>query len=154
MTPEPTPPTPSLVERFGRAARPERPPAHPRPDGVTDDLAEALGKLGEALETAEHARGHLYAFHRLSGATDLTLQEAVSKLRDAGATTLADDVESCLVGRDVIADMWTFQLVERYDRDYLEVFRAADRHVRAAFDAPPHLFEAEMKHREQQGRVT
>jgi hypothetical protein len=61
----------------------------------------ALGKLSEALEVAEHARGLLYGFHRLCGTTDLTLQEAVGMLRDAGHAALADDIEQALVvGRD------------------------------------------------------
>ncbi len=143
----------TLTSRFGSAKHPERAPAHGRPEEMRDDLVEALGKLGEALEVVEHARGHLYAFHRLSGHADLTLQDAVSALRDAGAGDLADDLQQCLVGRDVIAGRWTFQLVEDYDKGYYDVFRAADEHARAtaaASPVPPHLFEAEMKHSEQQ----
>ncbi len=40
----------------------EQPPQHRRPDGVADETVEAVGKLSEALETVEQARGHLYAF--------------------------------------------------------------------------------------------
>ena len=50
----------------------------------------AAGKLSEALEIVEHARGLLYGFHRLCGSADLTLQEAVRALRDAGHPELAD----------------------------------------------------------------
>ena len=32
-----------------------------------------------------------------------------------------------LVGRDVVRDMWTFQIVEAYDEQYWRVFRAVDR---------------------------
>ncbi len=38
-----------------------------RPDGVDDRTVEALGKLGEALERVERARGHLYSFHQMCG---------------------------------------------------------------------------------------
>ena len=38
--------------------------AHQRPPGVGDATVAALGKLSEALECVEDARGHLYAFHR------------------------------------------------------------------------------------------
>jgi hypothetical protein len=31
---------------------------HRRPDGVSEATVEALGKLSEALETVERARGH------------------------------------------------------------------------------------------------
>ena len=42
-----------------------------RPD-LDDATVEALGKLSEALEVVEHARGLLYGFHRLTGTADLT----------------------------------------------------------------------------------
>lgn len=48
---------------------------------MTDDTPAALGKLCEALEIVEHARGLLYGFHRLSDSADLTLQDAVGRLR-------------------------------------------------------------------------
>jgi len=51
-------------------------PEHVRPDGVTDATVEALGRLSEALEAVEIARGRLYAFHRMSGTADRTLGEA------------------------------------------------------------------------------
>ena len=35
-------------------------PGRTTPDGVDDATVEALGKLSEALETCERARGHLY----------------------------------------------------------------------------------------------
>jgi hypothetical protein len=38
---------------------------------------EAVGKLTEALETTEIARGHLYAFHQLTGSADFKVEEAI-----------------------------------------------------------------------------
>ena len=76
----------SLVERHGSAKHPDRPVAHRRPDGMSDDTVAALGKLSEALEVVEHARGALFEFHRLSGMADLSLQQAVGELRAAGHT--------------------------------------------------------------------
>ncbi len=141
-----------LVKRFGSAKRPGRPVAHARPAGASAELVEAAGKLSEALEVVEHARGHLYAFHRLSGHADLTLQEAVTALRDAGRPELAGQVEQVLVGRDVVRDMWTFQLVEEYDEQYWSVFRHVEHSVRdALMSGRPHVYEAEMKHSEQRG---
>lgn len=40
-------------------------PEHRRPEGVDDATVAALGKLSEALEVVEQARGNLYAFQRL-----------------------------------------------------------------------------------------
>ena len=108
-----------------------------------------MGKLGEALETMENARGHLYAFHQLSGHADLALQDAVRQLREAGQPELADDIAQTLIGRDVIDDHWTFELVEAYDRGYADVFRAAEQHARASLGFEPHVYEAEMQQREQ-----
>ncbi len=139
-----------LVARFGSAKRPDRPVAHRRPADAGDELIEAVGKLSEALEVVEHARGHLYAFHRYSGTADLTLQQAISQLREAGAAELADQVEQVLVGRDVIDDKWTFQLVEAYDSQYWSVFRSVESLVRERLlQGVPHVYEAEMKLEEQ-----
>ena len=51
--------------------------AHTRPAGTSDATVEALGKLSEALEVVEDARGQLYDFHRKCGMADLALGEAV-----------------------------------------------------------------------------
>ena len=119
---------------------------HRRPDGVDDATVEALGKLSEALEAAEVARGHLYTFHRLSGTTDLTLGDAVQQLRDAGHTGLADRIDRELVGRNVIPGHWTFQIVEAYDDGYYATFKELERTAREELvGGRRHLYEAEMK---------
>lgn len=120
--------------------------AHRRPARVSDDTVEALGKLSEALEVIEHARGYLYGFHRLTGKADLALGDAVDLLRQAGHTELADDLDRDIVGRNVIHGRWTFQIVEDYDDNYYSVVRAAEQRARDQLvDGKRHLFEAEMK---------
>jgi hypothetical protein len=48
-----------LTDTYGSARRPDRPPAHTRPAGMSDKTVRALGSLTAALEVAEHARdGH------------------------------------------------------------------------------------------------
>ena len=121
-------------------------PDHLRPDGVSDATVAALGKLSEALEVVEHARGLLYGFHRLTGQADLALGEAVEALRESGAAELADRIETELVGRNVIEGRWTFQIVEDYDDGYYATFRALERRARDELaDGRRHLFESEMK---------
>jgi hypothetical protein len=119
---------------------------HVRPPGVSDKTVEALGKLGEALETVEEARGHLYAFHRRCGTADLALGEAVDLLREAGHESIADAIEADLVGRNILEGRWSFQVVEDYDANYYEAFK---QHEQAARDelvgGRSHLYEAEMK---------
>jgi hypothetical protein len=41
-------------------------------DEIDDATVEAVGRLTEALETCERARGHLYAFRELTGESDLS----------------------------------------------------------------------------------
>lgn len=119
---------------------------HQRPEGVTDQTVEALGKLSEALEVVEHARGYLYGFHRLTGMADLALGEAVDLLREAGHDELADRLDTELVGRNVIEGRWTFQLVEEYDDGYYDTFKGLEAQARQTLvGGRRHLFEAEMK---------
>jgi len=119
-----------------------------RPD-LDDVTVEGLGKLSEALETVEQARGLLYGFHQLTGKADRLLQDAVDQLRKAGHAELADDLERDLVGRNVIADRWTFQIVEDFDDSYWSAFRAFDARARAELaDGDRHVLEARMKQRE------
>lgn len=120
--------------------------AHTRPEGLDDATVDALGSLSEALEVVEHARGLLYGFHRLTGTADLTLGDAVAKLRDAGHAELADRIDRELVGRNVIDGRWTFQIVEDYDDGYYALFRELEREAREQLaGGRRHLFEAELK---------
>ncbi|GGL93745.1 hypothetical protein GCM10010129_42050 [Streptomyces fumigatiscleroticus] len=120
--------------------------AHRRPDGVSDETVEALGSLSKALETTERARGHLYAFHQLTGSADLELDRAVDLLRKAGRSDWADRVQREILGRNVIPGHWTFQIVEAYNRTYYEPFRDLERQALADLaDGRDHLYEAEMK---------
>ena len=100
-------------------------PEHRRPEGASDETVEALGKLSEALEVVENARGYLYAFHRLTGMGDLALGDAVDLLRQAGHPEIADRIDRELVGRNVIEGRWTFQIVEDYDDGYYALVQAA-----------------------------
>ncbi|CAN5750182.1 hypothetical protein BH20ACT6_BH20ACT6_21020 [soil metagenome] len=123
-------------------------PRHVRPGGVDDATVEALGKLSEALEVVEDARGSLYAFHRKTGTADLALGEAVEMLRAGGHGELADRIDTELVGRNVIEGRWTFQLVEEYDDTYYAAFRELESLAcEVLADGRRHLFEAEMKQR-------
>jgi hypothetical protein len=121
-------------------------PEHTRPATADDATVAAVGKLSEALETVERARGRLYDFHQLTGSADLALGEAVDGLRDAGHADLADRIETELVGRSVIQGRWTFQVVEEYDDGYYATFKSLEELARNELvGGRRHLFEAEMK---------
>ncbi|CDO10595.1 hypothetical protein C1S82_00885 [Mycolicibacterium cosmeticum] len=120
--------------------------AHARPAGVSDETVEAVGKVSEALEYVERARGHLYSFHQLMGHADLLLGEAADALRAAGHTEAADRLSEDMIGRNVIRGRWTFQVVEEFDDDYWQRFREHEKRVRdELMGGRRHVFEAEMK---------
>ena len=120
--------------------------AHTRPAGTSDATVEAVGKLSEALEVIEDARGQLFNFHRKIGMADLTLGEAVDLLREAGHDSLAGELQSRLVGRNVIEGRWTFQVVEEYDDGYYRLIKELEATARDSLVlGKRHLYEAEMK---------
>ncbi|GAA3448589.1 hypothetical protein [Dactylosporangium matsuzakiense] len=122
--------------------------AHTRPAGLDDKTVEALGKLSEALETVERARGHLYDLHQLIGHADLMLDDAVELLHAAGHGDMAERVATDVLGRNVIAGRWTFQIVEDFDDGYYTAFQDVEREAREKLaGGRRHLFEAEMKER-------
>jgi hypothetical protein len=123
-------------------------PEHRRPAGLDDTTVEALGKLSEALETTERARGHLYSMHQLTGSADLALDDAVKLFREAGHDAIAERISRELIGRNVIEGRWTYQIVEDYDDGYYALFKELERVARAELaGGRRHLYEAEMKDR-------
>jgi hypothetical protein len=119
---------------------------HRRPDGVDDATVEAVGKVSEAMEWVERARGHLYELHQLLGRADLLFGEAADMLDDAGHTAQAGALREAVVGRNVIDGRWTFQIVEEFDDGYWTDARDQERTVRDELLAGRrHVFESEMK---------
>lgn len=119
---------------------------HVRPEGLDDVTVDALGKLSKGLETIERARGHLYAWHQLTGGADFELDAAVKLLRQAGHAKWADRVEQELIGRNVLEGRWTFQVMEEYDDGYYSAFRDTERDAREALaGGRRHVYEAELK---------
>lgn len=119
---------------------------HRRPSPMSDDSVAALGKLSEALETVERARGHLYSFHQLIGHADQQLGDAVDALRNAGHGARADQLERELVGLNVLDGRWTFQVVEEFDDRYWATFREQEQAARDELaGGRRHLHEAQMK---------
>ncbi|MEE4023819.1 hypothetical protein V1Y59_12080 [Gordonia sp. PKS22-38] len=117
-----------------------------RAEHISDATADAVGKLSEALEYVERARGHLYSFHQLIGHADLVLGEAADALRADGHSDLADMLDVEIVGRNVIDGRWTFQVVEEFDDTYWTPFRQAEKRARdELMDGVRHLHEARMK---------
>lgn len=114
-------------------------------EGIDEATVEAVGKLSEAMETVEVARGHLYAFHQLSGHADFQVGEAVRLLREAGHGEFADLIDRELVGRNVLPGRWTFQVIEDYAACYYEPFQRFDAQARDLTRGHHHLYEAGLK---------
>jgi hypothetical protein len=119
---------------------------HRRPTGTSDAEVAAAGKVSEAYEWVLRARGRLYDFHQLMGRADLTLGEALEELRACDHGGLADELASGWLGRNVVADRWTFELVEDFDDTYLAAATAGERQVREQLmGGRRHVHESEMK---------
>ncbi len=120
-----------------------------RPAGVDDATVKAVGKVTEAFEWVERARGHLYEFHQLMGHADLTLVEAVKTLEQAGHPETARWLRSEIVGRNVLDGRWSFEIVEEFDDHYYTAFRQAEEAMREDLvSGVRHVLESEMKERE------
>ncbi|GGK33294.1 hypothetical protein GCM10010124_27550 [Pilimelia terevasa] len=123
-------------------------PAHRRPPHVDDATVDGLGHLSKGLEFIERARGHLYAFHQLTGSADFALDDAVALLRKAGHGPTADRIARELRGRNVLEGRWTYQIVEEYDDGYYAAWRELERAAREELaGGVRHLYEAELKQR-------
>lgn len=115
----------------------------PEPDEAT---VKAVGKLSEALESVERARGHLYSWHQLTGKADFELGDAAVLLAKAGHRELADELSREIVGRNVLTDRWSFQAIEEYEDTYYEPLRRYESRVRESLTAGRrHLYEAQLK---------
>ena len=113
---------------------------------INDDVVAAVGKLGEALEWVERARGRLYDLHQLIGRADFLFEEAADELEAAGQARWADHIRREVVGRNVIEGRWTFQVVEEFDDIYWSGVREVEEAVRRDLtDGRRHAFEAQLK---------
>lgn len=119
---------------------------HRRPDAATDETVAAAGKVTEALEWVERARGSLYDFHQRMGHADALFGEAADALADAGHDGLAEALRTEVIGRNALDGRWSFQIVEEFDDLYWSPVRAAESQVREQLmDGRRHVFESEMK---------
>jgi hypothetical protein len=120
--------------------------SHRRPHGCTAADVEAAGAMSEALERIERARGALYEAHQLIGGADGMLDKVITALNAAGRSALASSLQASLVGADVLAGRWTYDIVEEFDTGYYAAWREWENAVRAAtVDGRRHVYEAEMR---------
>ncbi len=119
---------------------------HIRPDGLDDATVDAVGRISEAFELLQRARGSLYTFHQQIGWVDDTLGDGLAMLRDAGQEELAEEISRTWLGRNVLPGMWTFQVVEAFERTYYDVAVASEQLVHDRITrGRRHIQEAERK---------
>ncbi len=115
---------------------------------MDDATVEACGRLSEALEWVERARGHLYSFHQMIGHADVLFDDAADALSQAGHSQLAGLVRGDVVGRDVLDGRWTYQVVEEFDDGFYQRAVSTEQRVREDLvEGRRHLFEAEFQQR-------
>lgn len=90
----------------------------------------AAHHLALALEYVVRARGHLLTLHHLIGHADNMLDTVVKELDEAGRSDLVELVHREILGRDVVAGKWTYQLVQDFDAGYWEAWTATEEKVR------------------------
>ncbi len=119
---------------------------HLRPEGVSDETVAGVGKLTEALEKLERARGSLYDVHQLIGGVDEQISEAADMLEKAGHNEQAAMLREQLVGMNVLPGRWTFQIVEEFDEGYYNAVKTAEKTVRDELvEGRRHIYESELK---------
>ena len=119
---------------------------HIRPDGVSDLTVEGVGKMTEALEKLERARGRLYDFHQLIGAADMQVTEAADLLEKAGHHEQALQLRKNIIGLNALPGRWTFQIVEEFDDNYYASFKNAELTLRRDLTkGKRHIYESELK---------
>jgi hypothetical protein len=121
-------------------------PRHERPEGTSDETVEAAGKVSEALEWIERARGRLYDFHQMIGRADFLLGDSAEQLDEEGHGELAELLRKEVIGRNVLEGRWTFQIVEEFDDLYYAAVQKAEEKVRTELmDGRRHVYESELK---------
>lgn len=119
---------------------------HRRPDGASDDLVEAVGKVSEALEWVERIRGRLFDFHQMMGRADFLFGDAADALEAAGCAEQAELLRTEVVGRNVLDGRWTFQMVEEFEQHYYRPVQQVEGSIRdSLMEGKRHVFEAELK---------
>jgi hypothetical protein len=113
---------------------------------VSDVEAEALHEVELCLEWLHRAHGHLVQFHHATGHAMDHLDDAEPHLREAGFEDLADAVRDEYLPRGVIDDRWTYDLLETYQRGFLDDFQAFERLVRDDIaDGRRHVMERRLE---------
>ncbi|WP_323191604.1 hypothetical protein [Halostella sp. PRR32] len=113
---------------------------------ISDTEAKALHEVELCLEWLQRAHGHLVQFHHATGHAIDHLDDGESLLREVGHEELADAVRDEYLPRGVIDDRWTYDLLETYERGFLDDFKSFERRTRDEIaDGRRHVMERRLE---------
>jgi hypothetical protein len=116
-------------------------PSSAPPDLTEDELA-ALHDLQLGIEHVYRGYGILLTFHHSIGHAMDRFAHAEQKLRDAGHERWADDLRDHHLPAGAVDEMWTYELVEAFERDFLSKMTSFESAVREDLaDGLPHVSE-------------
>lgn len=118
----------------------------PRDVALDRALLETMATAAEAIEYIERARGHLYTLHHLLVRADILFADVATSLRDQGHADEAEILETRVIGRDVIDDRWSFEVVEAFEDGFYGPISGAVRDIeRRTVGGRRHALDAALK---------
>jgi hypothetical protein len=119
----------------------------PSPAGeVPFELLDTMATATEAMEYIERARGNLYTLHHLLVRADLLFAEVAASLRAQGHDDEAGLLEQQVIGRNVLENRWSFEVVEAFDDGFYGPVSGAVRDLeRRTVGGQRHAREAALK---------
>lgn len=100
------------------------------PPETTATERTALHELQLAGEHVQRAYGHLLAFHHQIGRAMDRYAAAEPHLREAGYDAFADEIRDRHLPAGVVGDLWSYELVEAFERGFLAGTTGFERRVR------------------------
>lgn len=112
------------------------------------ELLETMATASEALEYVERARGHMYTLHHLLVRAELLFTEVSESLLAQGRAEEAEMLQREVIGRAVIGDRWSHEVVEEFDDGFHGPVADAVKGVQQrTVGGQRHAREAELKRR-------
>lgn len=110
--------------------------------GLTAQERAALHELQLGIENLYQGYGSLLEFHHTIGRGMDHLQEAETKLRAAGQEEAADLLRDDALPTGVFEDMWTYEVVEAFKREFLTEITGFEEQIREDLaDGHEHITE-------------
>jgi hypothetical protein len=116
--------------------------------GQDPELLETMATASEAMEYVERARGHMYTLHHLLVRAEILFTEVSESLQAQGRCEEAEMLQREAIGRSVIGDRWSHEVVEEFDDGFHGPVADAVKGVQQrTVGGQRHAREAEVKRR-------